>query len=73
MIFLLKGKSANVDNFAKKLEALVKEEADIRIPQRTTLSSLWILRALWNRMISPELSLTARYYMKTKWPEELGA
>lgn len=36
MLFELKGKLANVDNFAKKVELVVKEEADVCIPQRTT-------------------------------------
>lgn len=36
MLFELKGESANVDNFAKKLEAVIKEKADVRIPQKTT-------------------------------------
>lgn len=38
MMFEFSGEAANVDNFAKKLEAAVKDKAEVGISQRSQLS-----------------------------------
>lgn len=64
MLFELKGEPANIDNFVKKLGTAVKDEAEVRIPERTTIILLMDIDD------SIEQDKTVRCNSKIRWLAE---